>query len=41
MRPMEETTRVLHFENDHMIINALEEMEVMKATTSDHMFNIM
>ena len=34
---MEETMTILHFKNDPKRINALEEMEVMKATTSDHM----
>jgi hypothetical protein len=37
---MEETMMVLHFENDLKSINALEEMEIMKATTSDHRLNI-
>ena len=32
--------RHLHFENDPKRINALEEMEIMKVTTSDHMVNI-
>ena len=36
MRPMEETITILYFEN-----NLLEEMEIMKVTTSDHMLNIM
>ena len=40
MRPMEETMTILDFENDPKRINALEEMEVMKATNSDHMLNI-
>jgi hypothetical protein len=40
MRPMEETTTILHFENDPRRINALEEMEIVKATTSDYMLNI-
>jgi hypothetical protein len=31
---------ILHFENDPKRINALEEMEIMKATTSDHILNI-
>ena len=31
---------ILHFENDSKRINALEEMEIMKATTSNHMLNI-
>ena len=30
----------LHFENYPKRINALEEMEIMKVTTSNHMFNI-
>ena len=41
MRSMEEIITILHFEKDHIKINALEEMEIMKATTSDHMLNIM
>jgi hypothetical protein len=40
MRPMEETMTILHFENDYKRINALEEMKIMKATTSEHMLNI-
>ena len=40
MRPMEETKMILHFENDSRRINALEELEIMKATTSDRMLNI-
>ena len=40
MRPMEETMAILQFENDPKRINALEEMDIMKATTSDHRFNI-
>jgi hypothetical protein len=31
---------ILHFENDPRRINALEELEIMKATTSDRMLNI-
>ena len=31
----------VQFENDLKISNALEEIEIMKATTSDHMLNIM
>jgi hypothetical protein len=37
---MEENMTILHFENDRKKINALEEMEIMKATTSDHRLNI-
>jgi GIY-YIG catalytic domain. len=40
MRPMEETMTILYFENDSRRINALEKLEVMKATTSDPMLNI-
>ena len=40
MRSMEETMTILHFENDPRKINALEELEIMKATTSDRMLNI-
>ena len=40
MRPMEEIMMILRFENDPKRINALEEMEIMKATTPDHMLNI-
>jgi hypothetical protein len=40
MLQIEETMRILHFKNDPKRINALEEMEIMKATTSDHMLNI-
>ena len=40
MRPMEETMTILHFENGPKRIIALEEMEIMKATTSGHMLNI-
>jgi hypothetical protein len=38
---MEETMAILHFENGPKRINALEGMEIMKATTTDHMLNIM
>ena len=41
MRPMEETMTILDFENDPKRINALEEMEIMKETSSNHMLNIM
>ena len=41
MRPMKENTIVLHFENDPKRISVLETMEIMKATTSDHMRNVM
>ena len=37
---MEETMTILYFDNDPKSINALEEFEVMKATTSDHVLNI-
>ena len=40
MRPMEETMTILHFEKDPMRINALEELEIVKATTCDRMLNI-
>ena len=40
MGPMEETMAILHFENYSKSINALEEIEIMKATTSDHILNI-
>ena len=40
MRPMEETMTILHFENDPRRINALKELEIMKATTSNRMLNI-
>ena len=40
MRPMEETMTILHFENDPRRINTLEELEIMKVTTSDLMLNI-
>ena len=40
LRPMEETMAILHFENNPKRINALEEMEIMKVATSDHMLNI-
>jgi hypothetical protein len=36
MWPMEETMTILHFENDPKRINVLEDIEIMKATTSDH-----
>ena len=39
MRPMDETMTSLHFENDTKRIKALEEMEIMKATPSDHMLD--
>ena len=37
---MEETMTILHFEKDPMRINALEELEIVKATASDNMLNI-
>jgi len=37
---MEETMMILHFENNPRRISALEELEIMKATTSDRMLNI-
>ena len=37
---MEEIMKILHFENDPKIINALEEVKIIKATASDHMLNI-
>jgi hypothetical protein len=40
MQPKEETMTILNFENDPRRINALEELEIMKAITSDRMFNI-
>ena len=39
MQPMEETMTILHFENDPRRINALKELEIMRATTSDRMLN--
>jgi len=33
--------KILHFENGSKRINALVEIEILKATTSDHMLNIM
>jgi hypothetical protein len=41
IRPMEETVTILHFENCPKGIEALEEIEIIKATTFDHMLNIM
>ena len=40
MRRTEETLTISDFENDPKRISALEEMEIMKAATSDLMFNI-
>ena len=40
MRPMEQTMMNLHFENDPRRINALDELEIVKATTSDCTLNI-
>ena len=40
MQPLEETMTILHFENDPRRINTLEELEIVKATTSDCMLNI-
>ena len=40
MRPTEETMEILYFENGPKRIDALEKMEIMKATSSDHMLNI-
>ena len=31
---------ILHFDSDPKRINSLQEMEIMKATTSDHTLNI-
>jgi hypothetical protein len=41
IRSKKKTTIVLHFENEPKEINTLEEIEIMKVTTSDHMLNIM
>ena len=41
MQLMEETMTILNFKNDSKRINALEEIEIMKATTSYHILNIM
>ena len=41
MWPMEETMTILCFENDPKWFNILEEFEIMKTTTSNHMLNIM
>ena len=40
MRSMEGTMPVLHFENDPKKINALVDIEMVKATSSEHMFYI-
>ena len=40
MQSIEETMAVLHFENNAKGINALEEIEIMKITTSNHKLNI-
>ena len=40
MLPMEETMKILPFENYPKRIKANEEIEIMKANTSDHMLNI-
>ena len=40
MRPVEETMIILHFENEPTRIKAFE-IEIMKATTSEHVLNIM
>jgi len=37
MRPMEETMTILHFEKTPRDSTLLKKMEIMKATTSDHM----
>ena len=41
MRPMQESMTILHCEINPKRINAPEEMELMKATTPDHMQYIM
>jgi hypothetical protein len=38
---MQGTITILHFENHPKRINTLEEIEIMKVTTYDHMFKIM
>jgi hypothetical protein len=38
---MEETMKILNFENYPKIINAREEMKIKKLTTSDQILNIM
>ena len=40
MRLMEEIMTILHFKNDPRRINALEELEIMKTTTSNRMLHI-
>ena len=37
MRPMEDTMTISNFQKNPKRINAFEEIEIMKATTSDHM----
>ena len=37
---MEETVTILYFENNLKRINALEGIEIMKVTTSNHILNI-
>ena len=40
LQSMEETLAILRFENDPNIINALDKAEIMKATTSNNMLNL-
>ena len=41
MRPMEEIMTILNFKNNAKRIDAFEQIEIMKATTFDHMLKIM
>ena len=40
IRSKKKTTIVLHFENEPKEINTLEEIEIMKVTSSNHMLKI-
>ena len=39
MKTIEETTSIIHLENNHRKINTLEEIKILKATSSKCLFN--
>ena len=39
MNTIEETLSIIHLENNHRKINTLEEIEILKAASSENMLN--
>ena len=39
MKTIEETMSIIHLENNHIKINTLEEIEILKAASSKHQLN--